>query len=255
MSIARNRQGILDDRSSRRLVVENLPFHYVVHLNEACNQRCIMCRPPGKTRGSVLPLESFVALFEQLKDHAEHLTLIGGEPLMHPQLPEVLELISRRPIAVTTITNAFMLNGRVTPGLLALHELNLKCSIDAATRSTYLRIRGTDHFDRVTANMRRFAASARDRPQTRVIPHYVVMRENLAEVIPFIDFARSLPAHRVEFVPVRQVASWRVENGTGWIFDGREQSVEFFRDEYNDVMRQAAAKCDREGLSYDIHPL
>ena len=252
MSVGRE---ILAELSSRAPVVHGLPFYYQIHLNEPCNQRCIMCRPPGQTFGRVLPFEEFATLFEQLRDHARHLTLIGGEPFMHPRMPDVLELISRHPIEVTTITNAFMLDERVTPGLLALHALNLKCSIDAATRETYRRIRGADHFERVTMNMRRFAELARDRPQTRVIPHFVVMRANLDEVLPFIEFAAGLPSHRVEFVPVRQVVDWRVENGTGWTFDGREQSVEFFRDEYNDVMEQAAAACEEEGLAYDIQPL
>ncbi|HEV7499894.1 MAG TPA: hypothetical protein VGQ33_07820, partial [Vicinamibacteria bacterium] len=83
----------------------------------------------------------------------------------------------------------------------------------------------------------------------------VVMRANLHEVVPFIDFAKTLEPHRIEFDPVQQVQEWKVENGTGWLFDGREQSCEAFRDEYNDVMGQAAETCDREGLTHEVHYL
>jgi MoaA/NifB/PqqE/SkfB family radical SAM enzyme len=254
-SLALNKEGILEDCTSRKLTVDHVPFYYHVVLNMPCNQRCIMCVPDFQHRRDVLPFEDFVAMFEQFRPYAEHITLIGGETFMYPWINEALELLAEHPIAVTIHTNSFMLTERVIPRLLALHELHLKCSIDAATPDTYLRIHGRDHFERVTSNMAHFAELKRGRPQVRMIPHYVVMRENLHEVVPFIDFAKTLRPHRIEFDPVRQVEDWKVENGTGWLFDGREQSCESFRDEYNDVMGQAAETCDREGLTHEVHYL
>lgn len=254
-SLALNKEGILGDCESRRLTVDHVPFYYHVVLNMPCNQRCIMCVPDFRHRRDVMPFEDFVALFEQFKPYAEHITLIGGETFMYPWINEALELLADHPIAVTIHTNSFMLNERVIPRLLALHELHLKCSIDAATPDTYRQIHGRDHFERVTSNMAQFAEIKKDRPRVFMIPHYVVMRANLHEVVPFIDFAKTLDPHRIEFDPVRQVQEWKVENGTGWLFDGREQSCEAFRDEYNDVMGQAAETCDREGLTHEVHYL
>ena len=77
------------------------------------------------------------------------------------------------------------------------------------------------------------------------------MRENLAEVLPFIEFAKALNPHRIEFHPVRHVSDWQVTNKTGWFLDGREQSCEFFQDEYNSVMKEAAAACRKEGISHE----
>jgi MoaA/NifB/PqqE/SkfB family radical SAM enzyme len=210
-----------------------------------------MCEPSGRFGRNALPFESFVELFDQIKPVAEHITLIGGETFMYPHMPEVLELVSRHPVAVTVNTNATMLNDRVLPGLLSLHELNLKWSIDAASRATYRKIRGRDHFDRVVGNVRRFADLSRDMPHIRLIPVFVVMRENFGDVLPFIDFVKPFDPYRIEFHPVRHVADWVVDNGTGWTFDGSEQVCESFQDEYNDVMRRAAAKCEGEGLRHD----
>jgi molybdenum cofactor biosynthesis enzyme MoaA len=133
-----------------------------------------------------------------------------------------------------------------------LHGLEMRCSVDAATRDTYRKIRGLDLFDRVTAAMERLSAIARERPRVRVIPIYVVMRENLAEVVPFVHWAKRFRPERIEFHPVRHVQDWVVENHTGWTFNGAEQSCEFLKDEYNQVMREAADACRREGLSYEI---
>jgi molybdenum cofactor biosynthesis enzyme MoaA len=248
---ARNKQGILQEAAARTLVVENLPFYYHIHLHMPCNQRCIMCKPDGKHFKDTLPFDDFVAFFESIKPFAEHITLIGGEPLLYPWIHEVIDLLGQHEIAVTINTNATMLDQHLIEKLLRLHELNLKCSIDAATPEMYFKIRGTDVFGRVKSNLAGFSAASKDKPSMKQILVYVVMRENLAEVLPFIDFAKPLRPYRIEFHPVRHATNWRVSNKTGWFFDGAEQSCEFFRDEYNTVMREAARACANEGIFYE----
>lgn len=250
-----NKRGILAEQAARSPSVEHLPFYYSINLNKPCNQRCIMCVPGFNHPRDLLAFDDFVSLFEQIEPYAEHVTLIGGETFMYPWIVEALELLGRREIEVTINTNATMLDDRVLPALLDLHALNLKCSIHAATPETYLRVHGRDHFERVTGNMRRFAELSTELPDIRLITVFVVMRENLHEVEPFIDFARTLSPHRVEFHPVRHVASWDVENGTGWRFQGREQVCESFPDEYNETISRAAERCESEGLTYEVIPI
>lgn len=250
-----NRRTIVGEAAERAPVVSGLPYFYSIHLLKPCNQQCIMCLPVGKFPAEVMPFQRFVALFEQIEPVAEHITLIGGEPLMYPQLAEVLELLARHEIAVTMNTNATLLLPKVTPGLLALHELNLKCSIDAATRETYHRVRGKDVFERVTENVRAFRGASEGRGHIRTILHFVVMRENLDEVLPYLDYAADLKVDRVDFVPVRHVQHWQVENGTGWTFDGRRQSCEFFKDEYNETMERAQEKAAALGVRCATLPL
>jgi MoaA/NifB/PqqE/SkfB family radical SAM enzyme len=253
--VLRNKRTILAETAKKATEVRGLPYFYSIHLLKPCNQQCIMCLPVGKFPAEVLPFDRFVSLFEQIKPVAEHITLIGGEPLMYPQMAEVLDLLAQHEIAVTMNTNATLLSPKVAPRLIALHELNLKCSIDAATRETYHRVRGRDTFERVTANVREFVAASKGRDNIRTILIFVVMRENLDEVLPYLDYAADLNVHRVEYHPVRQVQSWKVQNGTGWTFDGRQQSVEFFKDEYNDMMERAQEKAAALGVRCETLPL
>ena len=250
-SVRGNRQAMVADCAGGRPTVTSLPSYYAIHLNKPCNQRCIMCVPTGRHGKDLLPLEDFVALFERIRPVADHITLIGGEPLMYPWINEVLELLAQQPVAVTINTNATMLTRRFTPRLTALHELHLKCSIDAATRATYRRIRGVDAFELVMRHLRDFSTAIAEVSRVRLILVYVVMRENLDEVLPFVELTRELKLDRLQFHPVRHVVDWRVENGTGWRFDGREQSCEFLP-EYNAVMRRAAARCAEEGRACEI---
>jgi molybdenum cofactor biosynthesis enzyme MoaA len=233
-------------------VVTGLPYFYQVHLNEFCNQKCIMCKPDGKHPRAEMTLEDFTAFFGRIRGSAERLTLIGGETLMYRWFDEVIELLSHTRIAVTIITNATALTESISRRLLLLNELDLRCSINAATRQTYLKVHGTDHFERIAAQVRRFSELIQNRPGFNLIMNFVVMRENLHEVLSYVDFAEAYKPHRIEFHPVRHVSSWIVENGTGWQFRGSEQSCEAFKDEYNETMRQAKAKCEAQGMPYEI---
>jgi molybdenum cofactor biosynthesis enzyme MoaA len=252
-SISATEERVIDrDMAKRSAVVAGLPYYYEVHLNNPCNQKCIMCMPNGKHRREEMSLDDFQIFFDRIRTSAEALTLIGGEPLLYRWIAEVLELLAETRIAVTLITNATALTEEVSRRLLTLHQLNLRCSIDAATRQTYLKIHGTDHFDRVTRQLRSFTELASPRSDIRLIMNYVVMRENLGEVLSFVDFAKPFRPHRIEFHPVRHVLDWQVENDTGWEFKGWEQSCETFKDNYNEVMSAAKIKCETEEVPCEI---
>jgi molybdenum cofactor biosynthesis enzyme MoaA len=248
-----NKRGILAECAQAAVRVAHVPYYFHAHLNQPCNQRCIMCVPTGLHGRAVLPLEKFMGFYQRIRPYAEHLTLIGGEPLMYPWIGEVLDHLAGEPIAVTINTNATMLNDRMVGRLHALDELYLRVSIDAATRATYHAIRGTDVFQQVLAGVRRFADGRGRHAGSHIITNYVVMRRNLGEVLPFVDLAATFRPLRLAFNPVRHVGTWHhVTNGTGWEFDGASQSCGAFKDEYNDVMAAASKKCRNAGLDCDV---
>jgi len=252
-TVVTNKAGVLDDLERRTVIVNHPPFFYSIHLNEPCNQRCIMCVPTGNHGPAELSLDEFVATFDQIKPYAERVALIGGETLMYPHIVEVLQLLATYPITVTITTNATVLNERIGDALLQLHALVFRWSIDAATPETYERIHGRNHFRRAVQRASAFAERARDHPNVHMVPTYVVMRENLHEVVPFLDLVETLNPYRVEFHPVRHVRDWVVTNGTGWTFDGREQVLEANPDESNAAMRKAAARADEKGMRCEVH--
>jgi len=227
--------AIKGDLLNRSPIVSSFPYYYQVHLNKFCNQKCIMCLPSGKHPRDEMPLDKFVAFFDQIKPYAERLTLIGGETLLYRWIDEVLDLLAQHPIAVTIVSNA-----------TALTEENVAtASVPASTRSEMLNRRATRSatskfmgptcFDRVIAQIRRFSEMARAQANVNLIMHYVVMRENLGDVLPFIDLAKQMHPYRVEFHPVAHVFEWNVDNGTNWQFRGWEQSCQSFKAEYNDT--------------------
>lgn len=250
-----NRSIITEEYERGRIDPRGLPYYYQVHLHMPCNQKCIMCIPDGRHSKASMSFADFLAFFNQVKHVARNITLIGGETLLYPHIDDVLDLLARHRIGVNIITNATMLDEGLCERLTRLHHLNLKCSIDAASAETYRKIRGVDVFDRVTGNLEMFARSARGRTHIKQILVFVVMRENLHEVLPFIDLAATLDPYEIQFHPVRHVQNWNVENGTGWQFVGAEQICESFADQYRLVMRNAQAACGRLSIRCETLPI
>ncbi len=93
----------------------------VWNITRTCNLRCIHCyadshaeRYPGE-----LNWEQCCAVIDDLADYKVNaLLLSGGEPLLHPQLPQLLERASERGLKVTISTNGT----RITPELARLFK-------------------------------------------------------------------------------------------------------------------------------------
>ncbi|KAA3634383.1 MAG: radical SAM protein [Proteobacteria bacterium] len=255
LSIEDNARTIDREFETGRSIVDGLPYYYQVHLHMPCNQKCIMCVPDGRHPRDTMSFESFSRILDRISGVAKILTLIGGETLLYPHIEDVLERLGRHRMEVNIITNATMLTEALCERLIGLHRLNLKCSVDAASADTYYRIRGTDVFDRVKRNLEMFAGMTKGMEHIRRIMVYVVMRRNLHEVLPFIDFASTLAPHEIQFHPVRHVSSWSVDNGTGWHFDGAEQSCESFRETYLETMRRAQERCSQLAIRCETLPV
>ena len=251
-TLLENKIALETERDNRNRVVASLPYKYGIHLNMLCNQSCIMCMPHGRHPKDTMPLEEFTRLFNQIKPYAEHLTLIGGEPLIYPWLEDVLDMIAPHKIAVTMNTNVTKLKPSILEKLMTLHQLNFKCSVHAPTEDLYWKIHGSKLFKTVQKNITAFAEAARDLPHIRQIFVYVIMKENLSGVLPSIDFVKPLSPYRIEFHTVKNVHDWQVENNTGWHFDGQKQSCEYIREDYNSIVKQAEERCEAEGISYEV---
>lgn len=129
-----------------------------IELNNVCNLDCGHCfrdiyRGEGDKSNLFFPLE----LLEKILIEAQplgysHIAITGGEPPMHPQFGEALELIARY-----GYTYHFLTNGRNFPKTLAAitppqrrAKLNTVCfSLDGATEATHDSIRGKGSFREV----------------------------------------------------------------------------------------------------------
>ena len=81
--------------------------HLTIETNMTCNFRCRNCYNYNRNYIKTLDqIKKEVDLGLKLRK-ADTITLIGGEPSLHPELPEIVEYISQKGIIVQMLTNGF----------------------------------------------------------------------------------------------------------------------------------------------------
>lgn len=106
----------------------------LVHIipNRRCNLSCTYCNEFDDFSKPV-PLEEMKRRLDILADMGTSvITISGGEPLMHPELPEIIGHIRRRGMIAGMITNGFLLDQKQIEKLNEAGLEHLQISIDNA---------------------------------------------------------------------------------------------------------------------------
>lgn len=98
-----------------------------LEITNVCNLSCDFCPGTRRARGFISP-ENFRILAEKLRPHTQYLYLhLMGEPLLHPQLSQLLEIAGELGFKVTITTNGTLLPRQVE--LLAYSSAVYKISV------------------------------------------------------------------------------------------------------------------------------
>lgn len=96
-------------------VIRPQPRHLTVAITAYCNLRCVGCRYGRDFMpGSQLPLNTMIDLLDDAKDAGMELVRIyGGEPLLHPDLPRMVEHSVKLGLGTYVTTNAILLDEKI----------------------------------------------------------------------------------------------------------------------------------------------
>lgn len=173
---------------SRAERVPGLPPVMMIEVSSACDMRCPMCpatlHPSGRRTG-LMDVELYRAIMDEVgRDLAVMTPWNFGEPLLHPRLPEMIEIAKAKGVLVGLNTNALSLDRDRADALIRSGVDSVALSIDGATRETYERFRGEGNFERVCANAAQFVERRRAlrSPTPLITLQFIVMRENEHEV-------------------------------------------------------------------------
>lgn len=174
----------------------DLPREIYIEPTNRCNSRCGACvrtfRRPEPLRDLTLAeFESIIAQFPRI----ERLVLHGiGEPLLNPALPDMIRLVKQRQPGSRVLfnSNAILLDSGWRSALFESGLDEYRVSIDAATRETYLRVRGVDAFERVLDNLRSLHRERGARFEARVSLWLTANRENFRELPDLVNLAAEL---------------------------------------------------------------
>jgi uncharacterized Fe-S cluster-containing radical SAM superfamily protein len=150
------------NRHLGRAYVRDLNFDLV----SICNLRCIYCALDHERRAKFMEPELFERVLDEVADRRRlAVTRIqlhhGGDALIHPRFPELLELLARRRgprfPEVRLLTNALLLRGKKAEAIFESGAVDyVRFSIDGGTREDFERMRPPAKWDRVLGNVEAF---------------------------------------------------------------------------------------------------
>ena len=177
------------------------PVCLYLETTNRCNLLCTTCprtyaelEPPAD-----MSWELFTRIVDQVPE-AKRVVLHGvSEPMLVKDLPRMVRYLKERGAYVLFNTNGTLLNDRNGRAMIDAGLDELRVSLDASTRESYLAIRGKDYFDRILRNVRAFRdLQEREGHLTpRVSAWLTGLKETLPELPAFVRIAAGLGVKEV----------------------------------------------------------
>ncbi len=182
-------------------LIESLPRSLYLESTNRCDSRCQTCPRTFLTNEAAnnLSLERVLQIIDQFPD-LQRVVLHGlGEPLLNPEIFEIITTLKKRNIYTLFNSNAISLTPERSGQLIQSGLDEYRVSVDAASPATYQAIRGVDQFERVKANLCDLTRQQRERGQEhpRVSLWFMAMKVNLTDLPDFVRLAHKLAVPEV----------------------------------------------------------
>jgi len=178
------------------------------YLTEGCNLACRHCwiapkYQTGDHKYPTLDLELFRSILKQAKPlELSSVKLTGGEPLLHPQISEILELIRDEDLRLIIETNGVLCTPELAQEIATCKNPFVSVSLDGADAETHEWMRGVTGCFEASLNGIRNLVGAGFKPQIIMS----IMRRNKNQMEAVVRLAESLGAGSVKFNIVQPTA-------------------------------------------------
>jgi SynChlorMet cassette radical SAM/SPASM protein ScmF len=171
------------------------------YLTQGCNLRCRHCwiepKYQGEGRSSTsLDFDLFRSIVEQAKPLGlTGVKLTGGEPLLHPQIRQILQCIRTQGLRLTVETNGVLCTPELAREIATCETPFVSVSLDGAAPETHEWVRGVEGCFGAALEGIRNLVDVGIRPQLIM----TVMRRNKDQMEPLVRLAERLDAGSVKF--------------------------------------------------------
>jgi radical SAM protein with 4Fe4S-binding SPASM domain len=184
----RQRPRFLAEEIAARADRASVLLSLTIEVTKACPARCVHCYVERETGSSREELSTgrWLELLDQAADlGCLYLTVTGGEPLVRPDIFEILGAARRSHFALRLFTTATSIDEAVAMRLAGLGLMSVEASLYSATPEVHDSVTGWPGSHKATlAGMRALMSKG-----IRVIAKMPVMTLNAAQVAPVFEMA------------------------------------------------------------------
>ncbi len=182
------------DKTLGRSRVAARPLRIHIEVNDFCNLKCPYCPRENphipKNTGNI-PVET-VRKLEPWMRYANYVGLAGnGEPFLHPQILEILRIVTGAGAVPSVITNGTRFRPAMIEELPTLGPMLLQISVDGGTKETFEKWRRGADFDQVRSSLIALKESRERHRSPYPVINFIVclMKENVDETELIVDLA------------------------------------------------------------------
>lgn len=145
-------------------IVDEFPPCVQIEPTSICNYRCVFCYQTDstfnkKSQGHMghMTIETYRNIIDQIEGEVEAVTLASrGEPLLCPDIKEILDYTRGKFLGFKINTNAWLLDEGMSHSILSSGVNTIVFSADAANEEDYKKYRVGGELKKVLSNIERF---------------------------------------------------------------------------------------------------
>jgi SynChlorMet cassette radical SAM/SPASM protein ScmF len=194
------------------------------YITEGCNLRCRHCwNAPKYKNPENLGVFLDLALFREILKQAKPLgltgvKLTGGEPLLHPQVGEMLEVIRAADLRLGIETNGVLITPSLAKAMARGNSPTISVSLDGVNAETHEWVR------RVPGSFNHALEGIRHLVGAGLMPQiiFTIMRCNVEQIPAIVRLAEKLEVGSLKFNIVQPLARGEQLSQTGECLDVKE---------------------------------
>ena len=227
-----------------------LPVQLYLESTNRCNLKCRGCihfKGPWEPARDI-SLDEMRRITDQLPD-LERVVLHGiGEPLLNRQLPAMIAHLKSRNVSVLINSNGILLDDRWRQALMDSKLDELRVSLDAASTHGYLRMRGSDQFQRIVANLQGLMALQQATGQKRPLVSlwFLGTRDNVEELPQCIRLAAQIGLPEVY---LQRLVYFHDHTGYGLAV--AQKTLQETDGRFMDLVRESQTLADQLGVRFN----
>jgi len=180
----------------------------IAELTKDCNSLCTHCSYWKNKSNCYLDINYFKKVFDEMKNNGlDTVMLTGGEPLLHPNLLEMLRLISQDGVKIKLASNGLLLDKYYEDIMCLADEIVI--SLDSSNKETYHKIRGVDAFNNIIDVVSKIINSS---SKTKIKFSFLIQKDNFSELLDFIEFSKKIGVKDISFLVPNYFGDFNKEN-------------------------------------------